>query len=286
MIGTLMEAAGADQRRPTLREATVLVLHGLRYRLGPHRAGSTGGPLLGALRLAVLLLLAYATAGSLTQTGRLLVEVVTDRALDYPTQLIHPLATVVAASALIAVAGGRYTLGLLATLGALAATLTVLHLSLVGVTTTGARHYPPLEFTRYFAMTESTVWPLPLAVLLIIPLIRRPVPGARRPAAWLLSVPIAVVLLPTDYDVTIGLQPGATVVLMAGSLLWVAVDARATIAAGVLLIPLIAAMLALYSVGAWGQPETLGGRWFWTLVVGAAALLTAGTLVIRRQARV
>ncbi|WP_446211995.1 hypothetical protein [Micromonospora sp. IBSANI012] len=285
MIGTLMEAAGPDQQRPTAREGAILVLRGLQTRARTHDALSTSRGSLGALRLAVLLLLTYATAGSLAETGRVLPRVVTD-GVDYPSELIHPLVTVIAASAVVAIAGGRYVLGLLATLSALAATLVVLRLSFVGVdNVTGERHYPPIELTRDIAMTDSTLWPLPLAVLLIVPLILWPAPGTRRPVAWLLAVPVAVFLLPTDYDVTIGLQPGATVVVMAGFLLWVAVDARATIAAGVLLIPLIIAMLSLRALGAWGQPEVLGATWFWTLVIGAVALLTAGALGLRRQAR-
>ncbi|MGR6322695.1 hypothetical protein Q2K19_12075 [Micromonospora soli] len=233
----------------------------------------------------MLLLLVYATAGSLAETGRVLPRMVTD-GVEYPSELIYPLVTVIAASAVVAVAGGRYVLGLLATLSALAAALVVLRLVLVGVdSVTGERHYPPLELIRAVAMTDSTLWPLPLAALLMVPLTLWPAPGTRRFVAWLLAVPVAVFLLPTDYDVTIGLQPGATVVVMAGFLLWVAVDARATIAAGVLLIPLIIAMLSLRALGAWGQPGVLGATWFWTLVTGAIALLTAGVLGLRRQAR-
>jgi hypothetical protein len=285
MIGTLMEAAGPDQQRPTVREGAMLVLRGLQTRARTHDARSTSQSFRGSLRLAVLLLLVYATAGSLAETGRVLPLMVTD-GVDYPPELIYPLATVIAASAVVAVAGGRYVLGLLATLSALAATLAALRLTFFGVdSVTGEGHYLPIEVTRNFAVTDSALWPLPLAVLLMVPLILWPAPGARRPAAWLLAVPVAVFLLPTDYDVTIGLQPGATVVVMAGFLLWVAVDARATIAAGVLVIPLIIAMLSLRALDAWGQPEVLGATWFWTLVIGAIALLTAGALGLRRQAR-
>ncbi|MGN9804358.1 hypothetical protein [Micromonospora sp. L32] len=286
MIGTLMEAAGPDQRRPTAREAAILILRGLQTRAGTRDARSTSRGFRGSLRLAVLLLLAYATAGSLAETGRVLPRVVPD-GVDYPPELIHPLVTVIAALAVVAVAGGRYVLGLLATLSALAATLVVLRLSFVGVdSVTGERHYPPIEFVLNMAMADSALWPLPIAVLLIVPLILWPAPGTRRPMAWLLAVPVAVFLLPTDYDVTINLQPGATVVVMAGFLLWVAVDARATIAAAVLLVPLIIAMLSLGAWGAWGQPEVLGATWFWTFVIGALVLLTAGALGLRRQARV
>ncbi|MDG4824762.1 hypothetical protein O7635_23170 [Asanoa sp. WMMD1127] len=287
MIGTLMEAAGDGQRRPTVREATALVLRGLQARAGTHDLPADGRGFRGALRLAVLMLVAYAAAGSLAETGRILVPIVADRTVAYPSDLIHPLATVLAAAAVVLVAGGRYVLGLLATVAALAATLIVTHLSLVGIdVVTGARYYPEFASTRAFVMTEPTIWPLPLAALLLMPLLRWPASGARRPGAWLLAVPVAVVLLPTDYDVTIGLQPAATAVVMAGFLLWVAVDARATIAAGVLLVPIMLALLGLHALGAWDQPDSSPSRYFWTLVVGALALVVSGTLVLRRQARI
>ncbi|GIF52854.1 hypothetical protein DFJ67_4505 [Asanoa ferruginea] len=286
MIGTLLEAAGPDQRRPTAREATILVLRGLQTRAGTHSAPAAGRGARGALRLAVLLLLAYAGAGSLAESGRVIPRMIS-QGVDYPSELIHPLVTVTCALALLAVAGGRYLLGLLATLGALAGTLVVTYFSLVGVdVVTGERYYPAIISVRDFVAGESTIWPMPLAALLLLPLLIRPAPGSRRPAFWLLAVPAAVVLLPTDYDTTTGLQPWATVAVLAGALLWVAVDARATIAAGVLLLPVILAWLWLSQFGAWDQPGSDASLWFWTVLSGALALLTAGTLRLRRQARV
>jgi hypothetical protein len=285
LIGTLMEAAGPDQRHPTVREGAMLVLRGLQTRAGTHDARSTSRGFRGSLRLAALLLLVYATAGSLAETGRVLPRMVTD-GVEYPPELIHPLATLITASAIVAVAGGRYVPGLLATLSALAAALVTLRLVLVGVdNVTGERHAPPIELIRAVAITDPTLWPLPIAALLMVPLILWPAPATRRPAAWLLAVPVAVFLLPTDYDVTIGLQPGATVVVMAGFLLWVAVDARATLAAGVLAIPLLIAMLSSRGLGAWEQSEAPYAAWFWTIAIGAVALLSAGALGLRRQAR-
>jgi hypothetical protein len=286
MIGTLMDAASPGQQRPTVREGATLVLRGLQTRANAHTMRSTSRGVRGSLRLAALLLLVYATAGSLAESGRVLPRIVME-GVPYPSELIYPLVTVIAALAVVAVAGGRYVLGLLATVGALAAALVVLRLSMVGVdVVTGERRYPPIGFVGDYAMTDSTLWALPLAVLLIVPLILWREPGTRRPVAWLLAVPVAVLLLPTDYDVTIGVQPGATVVVIASFLLWVVVDARATIAAGVLPIPLIAALLSFRSLVGWGQPEILDATWFWTLVIGAVALLTTGVLGLYRQVRV
>jgi hypothetical protein len=127
---------------------------------------------------------------------------------------------------------------------------------------------------------------LPLAVLLLVPLISRPAPRARRPLAWLLALLAAVFVLPTDYEVTIDVQPWATLALMVGFMMWVRADARATVAASMLLLPLIIATLAIYARKPYGQPEILGGAWFWTLAVGAVALLAAGVFGRRRQARI
>jgi hypothetical protein len=286
MIGTLMEAANAGQRRPTAREAAALILRGLQARAGTHHTHPADHAWRGTLRLAALLALVYATAASLADTGAVIPRFVADRAVDYPPELIHPLVTIIAAAALLTVVRGRYLLGLLATLAALAATLVVSFFSLVARdNVTGELHYPPFDLVLRFAASDSTIWPLPLAVLLIAPLLRWPTPGTHRPLAWLLGVLAAVFLLPTQYDVTIGVQPWATVAVMIGFLLWIAVDARATIAAATLLLPLIIASLFLYAQDGWGQPEVFGGVWFWTFVVGAVALISAGAVGLRHQVR-
>jgi hypothetical protein len=285
MIGTLMEAAGDDQRRPTARESAALVLRGLQARAGAHRARSARQSWLGTLRLAVLLLLVYGTAGWLADTGSVAGRVIRDRAVDYPPELLHPLGMVITALAVIAVARGRYLLGLLTTFGGLATALVARYFASAGRDNiTGEVHYPPFELVVRFAGTEPTFWPLPLALLLIAPLIAWPAAGTRRPLPWLLGVPVAVLLQPTAYEVTIGVQPWATFAVTIGFLLWMAVDARATVAAGVLLLPVILPLVVVYARGGWEQPETLTVVWFGALVVGAITLLAAGTFGVRRQA--
>ncbi|MCW6007491.1 hypothetical protein K1W54_23515 [Micromonospora sp. CPCC 205371] len=286
MVGTLMEAAGDDQRRPTAREAAALVLRGLQARAGAHHARSARQSWLGALRLAVLLLLVYATAGWLADTGAVAGRVVRDRTVDYPPELLYPLGMVITALAVITVARGRYLWGLLATLGGLATALVVNYFSMVGIdNVTGEHHYPPVRWVVEFIGREPTFWPLPLALLLIAPLIAWPAPGTRRPLPWLLGVLVAVFTLPTDYEVTIGVQPWATVAVMVGFLLWMVVDARATIAAGLLILPLILALLVVHVQSGLGGPETLTTGWFWGLAIGAVALVAAGAFGLRRQAR-
>lgn len=285
LIGTLMEAAGDDQRRPTTREATALVLRGLQARAGAHHARSARQSWLGALRLAVLLLLVYATAGWLADTGAVVSRILGERAIEYPPELLYPLGMVITTLAVIAVARGRYPLGLLTTLCGLATALVTMYFTSAGTdNVTGEVHYPPIELVVHFAGTEPTFWPLPLALLLIAPLMAWPAAGTRRPLPWLLGVLVAVFLLPTAYEVTIGLQPWATFAVTIGFLLWMAVDARATVAAGVLLLPLILALVVTYAQGGWAQPETLTVAWFGALVVGAITLLAAGAFGLRRQA--
>lgn len=286
MIGTLMEAAGADQRRPTAREAASLMLRGLQARAGVHRARSVGQSWLGALRLAALLLLAYAAASGLAETGRVVPRTI-DRGVEFPPQLLYPLGMVVTVLALIAVAAGRYVWGLLATFGALATALLAEYLTMAGQDImTGELHYQPVSAVLDVAILETTFWPLPLALLLIVPLVSKRPPGTRRPLAWLLAPLVAVLLLPTDYEVTIGVQPWAALAVMVAFLLWVPVDARAAVAASMLLLPLILQPLAIYARYGEGSPDVLGGGWFWTFVAGTVALLACGVLGLRRQARI
>ncbi|MDQ7905284.1 hypothetical protein RB614_12185 [Phytohabitans sp. ZYX-F-186] len=98
-------------------------------------------------------------------------------------------------------------------------------------------------------------------LLLTVPLIPRRASGTRRPLAWLFAPLVAVFLLPTNYDVTIGVQPWAALAVMIGFMLWVLVDAR----------------------GGYGQPEILAGAWFWTFTVGTAALPTTGAVALHAK---
>ncbi|GIF62012.1 hypothetical protein Ais01nite_00470 [Asanoa ishikariensis] len=277
IVGTLMEAAHANQQRPTAREVTTLAVRGLQTRAGTHGAPSADRGLRGALRLAVLLLLAYATAGPLVDSGHIIPRIIADRAVLYPVELVQPLVTVVVACAVVAVAAGRYVWGLLATLSALAFTLAVLQLALSYDTVTHDVIFPPFELTRDMAAEEPATWLLAFAALLILPLIRRPVRHTRRPALWLLGVPVCAVLLPTHWNVTGELQPGTMLAVIAGFLMWVAVDARATVAAGLLLIPLILLALSLNGLDQ--------ATWLWTLLIGTGTLVTTGAVGLHRQAQ-
>jgi hypothetical protein len=116
---------------------------------------------------------------------------------------------------------------------------------------------------------------LPLAAVLIVPLLRHRPPGPRRPALWLLGVPIAIVLLPTQYEVNLHQQPFALWAVGAVALAMSIVAARAAIAGAALLVALILPLL-----GHVREPAEL-----LSYLLLAVPLVVVGTLLMRRQVR-
>ncbi|GAA4693381.1 hypothetical protein [Phytohabitans rumicis] len=295
MIGTLMEAAGPDQRRPTAREAVALIVRGLQVRAGGNRRRSQAQTWLGALRLAVLLLLTYATAAALARAGAVVTDTIADGELGFIGNLGKPLALLLAVAALLAVARGRYAWGLLATAGATFVVLGVEILSyntdvdfVAGEFTYTVNRWSPSWIVDGLPMSLilPEAWSLPVAALLTVPLLRWKVAAAGRPLAWLLAVPAAVVLLPTAYAVTTGLQPWATFAVMAGFLVWVAVDARGTLAGAALVLPLVLVPLNFYLWPSWVRTDELINASFWSYLAGMVALVAAGAVRARQQARI
>lgn len=286
MIGTLMEAAKPGQRRPSLREAGSLALRGLQTRAGVHGSRSGGERLAGTIRLAVLLLLAYATAVSLAEFGPIMNNPGT------PFSALRPLETLFAAAALVAVAAGRQVLGLVGTAATFAVSLLVhgYHFNNDGYIGGFVYLVQPwtVDWGPMFAvsMTSWTFWPAPIAALLILPLIRWRPRGGTAPYAWLLAVPVGVVALPTDFDVTTGIQPWGTVAAAAVLLLWAAVDPRVTLAGGVLLLPLVVGPLTKYLTPDWAPVQLHRDGWFLTYVAAIVVLTATGALRLRQQARI
>lgn len=299
MIGTLMEAATPDQSRPSLRESLSLAVRGLQTRAGVHRPRPRGGMWTGAIRIAVLLLLADTAAVSVARTGAVVSRWVTDHELGLATNLLHPLETVLVAAALLLVAAGRYRLGLLTAVAGWVTMFTIeLFASNSSVSTDPATGkfvytYPDdlwQSITRTFDVVgvDVTMWPLPLAVLLTLPLLRWRPTGTPRPWLWLLAVPAAVILLPTNFDATTELHPWGSVIAMVALLLWAVVDARATIASATLLLPPVAAPIFFYAHPHWAKGGTPASYWAWMWIFagGAVVLLAVGTLRARRQSRI
>jgi hypothetical protein len=227
---------------------------------------------LGGLRIAALVLLAQAVAAAGARAGQFLTDVLSGRAplsaVDFPA----PLTALLAGAALILVARGRYAIGLAAAVPGLLTNHLVMD------------YYPARLSLDGLGLVPANpeYWPLPVAVLMLLPLLRwRPPPG-RRSWPWLLAVPAALVLLPTPYDATLRIQPWALGAVVLGCLLWTVVDARAAMAGAALVL-----CVALYYVATVVNPG--GSLWYLPQLIGSAVTITLllATAAVRapRQAR-
>lgn len=264
MLATLLEVAGPERRRPASREVVALVLGGLRARSGADRRVSPGQIWLSAIRMAVLLLLAYASATAISWHVTRFVGVGTLG--SYPR---HYLLAVLFALALVAVARNRYRLGIL-----LATTAVVASRYLAGATD-GAPFYHEL------GELASVV-----AVLLAIPLLRyRPI---ERPSVgrWLLAVPVLFVLLTYEFSFLLygafGVEsmPWTWFVLAIVAFGWAAVDVRVPIAVGLLLTPLL--LSGLITAVTYPLTGTMLA-WGAVLLAGVPGLVATGAVMARRQ---
>jgi hypothetical protein len=230
--------------------------------------GSPGRLWLSGLRVGVLLLVAHATAQSAAWAGRIVFsDLLMGRGLTLTSDLGLLFALVACACALVALAAGRYWAGI----------------GLAGAgfaSTVWAQSWHPLLVW----IVDGEFWPLPLAIGLTLPLLRRRPPAARRPLAWLLAVPLALVLLPTAFDATLRLQPFALVAVGLAALAWSLVDARAAIATAVLMLGPILTLLGYYLPG-WGNGRRETLALLVTFAVLAVVLSGMGAALGRRQAR-
>ncbi|WP_144126752.1 hypothetical protein [Catellatospora sichuanensis] len=292
MLGTLMDAAENGQGRPPRREIAALMLGALRARVGSAAGLPVGQAWLSAVRVAALLLLAYGAALSAARAGRVVFSDLLGDGLRLASELGFVGATVAAVPALFLAARGRY--GWATALAGVA--FTCEQWAQIGphlhwfITWDGQE--PPL--TEGWAqiswhllegrLADYKFWPLPLAVLLMLPLLRRrpAVPGT--PLWWLLAVPLSVFVLPTDFDASLGWQPFALTAVCLGALVWSFVDARAGLAVAVLPLPLF-----LQGLGHRYLPSHQGNDYsvFWIMApaVVTAVLIAAGAVLVRRQAR-
>ncbi len=263
-----MEAAGPGQRRPAVREAAALVLGALRVRAGCSTHRSAGQVWVSALRLSAQYLLAYATAQAAAHAGRLVFsELLMGRGLSLVSELGHVIGVVLCLVALVAVARGYYLVGIVAAGGGFAAGLWALS-----------------WLSLSYRLVDGEFWPLPLAIAATVPLLwRRPTP-AHRPLAWLVAVPVALVLLPTAFDASLNLQPYALFAVIAAALLWTVVDARVPVAAAAVLFVSLLSLLGYYLPG-WGngRAETFG--WLVAYAGFAVGAVAIGAVVARRRVR-
>jgi hypothetical protein len=265
MLATLMEAAESGRARPAHREVAALLVNSLRVRVGAVGTRSPGQAWLSALRVAVLLLVAHAAAQSAARAGALPGQ----GGLALVSDLGHPAALVAGVLALVMIARGRYWAGVL---------LIAVEFGLAQ----WAMSWLPLPIRLVDG--DGEFWQLPLAALLAVPLlVRRPAPTGR-PLAWLLAIPLAVFLLPTEFDATLGWQPYALLAVAAGCLVWSIVDTRASIAGAALLL---GPSLSLLSLKLPGWPQGLDGEYrvlLPTYLAVAAVSVCVGAVLIRRRA--
>ncbi|GIH18399.1 hypothetical protein [Rugosimonospora africana] len=230
IVSTLMELAEPGQRHPTVREAAALVLGGLRARAGAHRRHTPGAVWAGALHLGVLFLLVDAGASALAQAIKVVVSL---GGYPRPPTLMQwaYLATAVLIGVTVAAAAsGRRHLAL---------ALTVLAIV--------AQHWAPDNTTMNdVPLISGVLWPLPLAAVGTAALLRRQVPAARHAMRWLIAIPGALIIMPTQLPVLFSPQSWAwslfrhqLLLLLAAllaCLLYGLVDARIPIAAGILML--------------------------------------------------
>lgn len=292
MLGTLMDAAEDGQGRPPRREIAALMLGALRARIGATAGLPVGQAWLSAVRVAALLLLAYGAALSAARAGRVVFSDLLGDGLRLETELGFVGATVALVPALYLAAQGRYGwatafagVGFVCEQWAQVGPHLPWHI-------VWDSPEPPLieEWTQHgrflleFRLADYKFWPLPLAVLLMLPLLRRrpAVPGT--PLWWLLAVPLSVLLLPTDFDGSLGWQPFALTAVCMGALAWSFVDARVGLAVAVLPLPLF-----LQGLGHRYLPSHQGNDYsvYWVMApaVVTAVLIAVGAVLVRRHAR-
>jgi hypothetical protein len=229
LLETLMESAEEGRKRPAAREVGALILGALRAHAGRDRRQSMQDSWLVAFQAAALMLFVYDLA------SRAVVI-----ALDFaygghsiwsPTELaLNLVALALGTYALIAGARGRYRSAIAAASMAFVVTLAVMG-SMQGTLFNG-------------------FWGFPLAVVLLVPLLRHRPPSAAGLVKYAPMLPLLLVLaeegLPRVFPGVFGiLLRGFVLALWLGGLLWLAVDERLTMALGLLLLNTLLVQVAL-----------------------------------------
>ncbi len=229
LIGTLMEISEPDRQWPKLREASSLVLSGVRVRSGVDRLESPGRAWRDSIRPALVLLLALQIVMQVWLTALSFADL--DGAPVTWRLLVMPAVTcALAGGAALALLAARLRLGVaLALLTPLPAVL------------------PPFNYTwdTYFVFMV-VVWWLPV-IGLAVPLLRQQ--SAPGPWRWQLALPLlslASLLVPLSGLYLVALV--ALVLLLAACLVWgIVIDPRPAIALGLLLLATIPQLLVSVS---------------------------------------
>ncbi|GIF99932.1 hypothetical protein [Catellatospora citrea] len=292
MLGTLLDAADDGRGRPPRREIAALMLGALRARVGAAAGLPVGEAWLSAVRVGALLLLAYGAALSATRAGRVVFSDLLGDGLRLATELGFVGATVALVPALYLAARGRYGWATaIAGVGFAFEQLAQIGPHLYWNIKWAAEEPPLTEGWAQISwhlledrLADYKFWPLTLAVLLMLPLLRRRLAVPGTPLWWLLAVPLSVLLLPTDFNATLRWQPFALTAVCLGALAWSFVDARVGLAVAVLPLPLF-----LQGLGHRYLPSLQGNDYSVSAIIApavvTAVLIAAGAVLVRRQAR-
>lgn len=289
IVDTLIEGSRPDQRRPTAREATALLLGGLRTRAGHQR--STAAVWAGGAHLAILFLLTYATGYLLMDSAFNVDMLVTFHSVGAVSVQVYT-ATGLSIAALAATALGRRRwaaalIGLTLAANIWATGVFLLRLGFVGTLR---------ELVLRFTDTNGSLWELLTAGGLTVVLLRRPAPRSRRSLWWLAAVPVVALPMVTDMFLPF-LLPGwvrtpldllsVPVVFLAVlvCLAWTVVDARVPMALGALSLALLVPRLADL-VHRW--PSAPFSPYTNIVVLAVVVFLALGLAAVRapRQARI
>jgi hypothetical protein len=271
LLETLGESAEPGRTRPSVREATALVVGALRVRAGQDRLRSLGHTWLAALRVAALTLLVHDMAGGAARAVRGLAQ---EEFTFGILSLLDPgsidlVATVLSACAVVAVTRGRYGSAMVA---AGAGFLMV-----------------QLESFPMKGPSSGLFWQVPLAILFLLPLLRRPPVVVSGLLKYLPLVPLLLVALELT-AAAVGpsfapVQIGVLVVISAVGLVWLAVDERVAMALGLLLMNGLLLQVAFVVETRAAQLPAQMIAAVTLAAVAPAVLLGFGVTAARRQAR-
>ncbi|MEN3309842.1 MAG: hypothetical protein V7603_6044 [Micromonosporaceae bacterium] len=271
IIATLVQLARPGQRYPTIREAVALVLGGLRTRAGVHRRYRSGDVWAGTLHLAVLLLLADGAAMMLAESIIMTTRLIANGRLSVLSDLGFPLTTALVCGALLATAASRRAVALPLTL------LAILTQYL----------WAPNRMTM-----NGLLWQLPLAAALTVPLLRWHAPASPHPVRWLVAVPVALIVMPSQLPAVFSEHSWTWILFrnqfwilqaaLLGCALWSVVDARAALAAGAAMLAFALPALHLWATAnLTASPTANTQEALYALVWGATAAIPLATGALR-----
>lgn len=276
MLETLLATADEHQRRPSLREAASLVVGGLRARTGADRLRSPVALRHSALRLSALALLVY----GLTLAAVAPVADLAQIGYGAPAGIVDVWGVAIAAAlavALLATAWGAYRVAFVA-----------------AVVTVGAQHAHagvsagtwPADIVRNAG--DSRLWPVLLAALALLPLLRAPRTRVTRPWVWLVPTVLAIVAFtPSPLNDWSDARTMSLYAFAAVALLAAPIDTRAPIAAFALLLVPASARISYHLLHTASAAHDLrvSAAPIATLAALLAATLAAATVTSRRHAR-